>query len=89
MRTRPARSKSQFAQLVLVPKRDPPPREIIRRHFHRHAIAGQYSNAIAAHVARQRGEHLVPARHGHTKRGARQHFRDGSFELDRVLLPHG
>lgn len=88
-RNRTAQRTFNFTRLVLVPKRDPPPREIIRRHFHRHAIAGQYTNAIAAHVARQRREHLVSARHGHTKRGTRQHFRDGSFELDRVLLPHG
>src|SRR5262249_38266213 len=63
-------------------------RQIVRRDFDPHAIAGEHADAEPAHVAAEGGEYGVVFADGHPEGGVGEHFGDGAFELDRVLLGH-
>ena len=75
------RGSCSASSLNLVSERDPAPREVVGGYFDGDPVTLQHANAEAAHVAAERREHGVSVRQRHPKRGVREYFAHGSFEL--------
>src|ERR671919_414682 len=87
-RIRGASPGTRYLDPLLEAVGDPTAGQIIRRHFHRDAIARQDANAILAHAPGGMGENLMLVLKLHAKHGVGQHFGHGAAELDQVLLGH-
>ncbi len=61
-------------------------REIVRRHFDRHAIPFEDADAEAAELACDGCEHSGSVVERHAERRARKDFGDGPFELNQIFF---
>src|SRR5690242_6092713 len=68
--------------------RNPSPRRVVRRQLHLHAVAGQDPDEMDPHLAGDVGQNLVSGRQFHPEHGVGEHFDDGPFDLNNVLLGH-
>ena len=66
--------------------RDPPTGKIVGRYFDRHAVAFEDADTEAAELPRDGGQYFGPVVERHPKRGAWEHFCDGTFELDQIFF---
>jgi hypothetical protein len=60
--------------------------QIVRRHFHRHAIPFEDADTEPAELARDGRENRGSVFEGNAKRRARKDFRDGPFEFNQVFF---
>src|SRR5262245_53895606 len=73
---------------VLVAEVDTTLVEVVRRHFHGHAIAGQDTDAVLFHAPGGIGHDLMPIIELHATARIRQDLRDHTFELQHLFLGH-
>lgn len=66
--------------------RYPAASEVIRRHFHRHAIPFEDADTEAAELSRDRRENSSSVVEGHAERSARKDLGDGPFEFYQVFF---
>src|SRR6478609_8428875 len=72
-----------------VPEDDPATVEVVRRELHHHAVLGEDSDVVLAHLARDVSEHLVPVRQLDPEHRVRESLDDRALDLDdTVLLGH-
>src|SRR6185503_1184978 len=62
--------------------------QVVGRHFQSHAIPGQHTNSESPHLPRNGSVHIVPVVHLHAESRIRQHFGNGSFQLDCFFFGH-
>lgn len=72
--------------LILVAEINPPLCKIIRGHFYRDSVAGQYADAIFLHSTGRVGERLVPIVELYTEPRVGKKFEYCAFKLDQVFL---
>ena len=73
----------------LVAERDPPARQIVRRHLDRDAVADAGADAELAHLPRRVGEDHVFVVELHAEIAVRQFLGDLAFEFEQFFFGHG
>src|SRR5262245_11983093 len=73
---------------VLVAEVDTTLVQVVGRHFHGHAIAGQDTDAVLFHAPGGVGDDFMPVIELHATARVRQHLRDHTFELQHLFLGH-
>ena len=67
---------------------DPPASQIIRRHLHRHFVAGKNADKMHAHFPRDMRENFVTVIELHTKHGIGQGLQHRTLNFNNVFLGH-
>src|SRR5690242_8583507 len=63
--------------------------QVVRRHFHLDLVAGEDSDVVLAHAARNVSSHDVPVFQLHAEHGVGQGFLHRTFHFDDVVFGHG
>jgi hypothetical protein len=71
---------------LLVPVRDPAPRQVVRRQLHQNPIPGKDPDVVHPHLPRDMGQHLVPVLECHPEHRVGKGLGDRALDLDGVLL---
>ena len=82
------RTADRCGALILVAENNAAFGEIVRGHLNGHAIAGQDTDAVFAHLSSRVGQRLMPVVELHKKPGVGQHLEDGAFEFDQIFFCH-
>lgn len=69
-----------------MPKRNPPARQIVRRHLNGNAIALEYADSKPAHVSGESRQYFVTLTDGNSERGVGEDIDDRALELDGILF---
>lgn len=80
--------RSDHARFSTQPKCDARFGEIVRRHFHSHAVADGEADEVFPHFSRNMRQHFVLIVQGHAKHRARKDRFDDAFEFNRLLITH-
>src|SRR4029453_1112787 len=75
--------------LSLVPVDDAAPREVVGRKLHEHAVPGQDTNEMLAHLARDVRQHAVLVLQLHLEHGVGEGVDHRGLHLDGLFLHHG
>src|SRR5262245_60512863 len=83
VRARPARGR------LLEAEGDPTLGQVVGRHFHVDAVAGEHADAVLAHLAGGVGQDLVVVVELHPEHGVGQKLAHGPGKLDQIFFRHG